>query len=191
MKSIVLQVLMFISNTQHILQANQYQRLATASSIKLTEWCNDIPFDHRCSVPASWCVQVTSLLPLVSIRVVSQHIRQPADAVPAPWIYTTYRYWLHCTLYIVPVHLWLGTVHQCWHQPYEIWERGGQQPGSMQRQWGQGSRSRSRRPLHSPQCPSQKSPLRWLWKPALRMLQYFGLIDKNIVMCIVWMLSKF
>ena len=95
MKSIVLQVLMFISNTQHILQANQYQRLATASSIKLTEWCNDIPIDHRCSVPASRCVQVTSLLPLVSNWVVSQHIRQPADAVPSPWIYTTYRYWLH------------------------------------------------------------------------------------------------
>ena len=99
------------------------------------------------------------------------------------------------TLYIialVPVHLWLGTVHQCWHQPGYLWERGGQQPGSMQRQWGQGSRSRWRRPLHSPQCSkSPKSPHRWLWKPALRMLQYFGLIDKNIVMCIVWMLSKF
>ena len=51
MKSIVLQVLMFISNTQHILQANQYQRLATASSIKLTEWCNDIPIDLTTDAP--------------------------------------------------------------------------------------------------------------------------------------------
>ena len=47
---------------------------------KLTEWCNDIPFDYRCSVAVSWFVQVRHLLPLVRIWVVSQHIRQGAVA---------------------------------------------------------------------------------------------------------------
>ena len=32
--------------------------------ILITEWCNDIPFDCRCSMVESWCVQVTPLLPL-------------------------------------------------------------------------------------------------------------------------------
>ena len=48
--------------------------------ILITEWFDNIPFDCRCFVHVSRCVQVSNLLPLVHIWVVSQNLRQVVEA---------------------------------------------------------------------------------------------------------------
>ena len=75
--------------------------------ISIAEWFDNIPFDSRCPMVRSRCVQVSSLLPLGCIGVVSQHIRQVAIRLPAA-PHSTWM-WQH-----FPIFFWKNPIiHLC------------------------------------------------------------------------------